>query len=124
MSDQTPQKPPQPKEKVREPSVEGVAALMLCVGVPEDRIPEVWSALSWSVMANNPAEAVKIVRHAWSLVEQSLAFPTKPEHLEDGHGESALAQDRANILDGLDPEPELDPDNDFDSESEADVDEK
>lgn len=68
------------------PSFEGVAALMLVVGVPRDRIGEVWEAMKWMSVATSPVEADQVVRAAFDLVKRGVPGPTRPEAgLTDDH---------------------------------------
>lgn len=83
------------------PSYEGIAALMVALGVPVGKIPAVWEAMQWMPIATNPAEAVAVVSNAWQLVQTGQAAPTGPSHpgeaVESGqapqHAEGATGGD-------------------------------
>lgn len=73
MSEQSQHTPMQPEEGnhiLPQPVYpwEGVAALMLVLGVTKEEMPEVWEAMKFSSLPRDPMDAIEIVEHAIEIV--------------------------------------------------------
>ncbi len=91
------------------PSFEGIAALMLVLGVPESRVPEVWRAMKWMAIPRDPDEAIQIIQHAFDLVQRGLPGPDSPEAVTDvDRDKEEVAGMVADIITKQSPDKETD----------------
>jgi hypothetical protein len=73
---------PKMRVPVPPPSFEGIAALMMTVGVAHSDVEKVWAYMKWQLRATSPMDAVELVQRCHKMQKNGDPIPEPPEGME------------------------------------------